>query len=133
MAKAYKCDNCLDLYEGTPAYKEGRIELCSKCVRAIKAFQGSKPFSESDENQYELRGLNMKEIDILRFRCDYEIILSAIKEILDERNQKLENITFKFEKTTLGEEVEVHGYKPNGQVLCRIFIKYEDLVERLNK
>lgn len=77
--------------------------------------------------------LNVKEIDILRFRCDYEIILSAIKEILNERNQKLENITFKFEKTTLGEEVEVHGYEPNDQVRCRIFIKYEDLVEHLNR
>lgn len=75
----------------------------------------------------------MKEIDILRFRCDYEIILSTIKEILKEQNQKLENITFKFEKTTLGEEVEVHGYEPIDQIWCRIFIKYEDLVERLNK
>lgn len=73
----------------------------------------------------------MKEIDILRFRCDYEIILSTIKEILKERNQKLENITFKFEKTTLGEEVEVHGYEPNEQVRCRIFIKYEDLIDAI--
>lgn len=58
MAKAYKCDNCLDFYEGTPAYKEGRIELCSKCVRVIRAFQGSKPFSESDENPYDKYSYN---------------------------------------------------------------------------
>ena len=29
MAKAFKCDNCLELYEETPAYKGDRIEICS--------------------------------------------------------------------------------------------------------
>lgn len=53
MAEAFKCDNCLELFEGTPAYKGDRIELCSKCLRAIKAFRNSKPFNKQDVNPYE--------------------------------------------------------------------------------
>lgn len=75
----------------------------------------------------------MKDIDILRFRCDYEIILSAIIEILHARNQSLEDITFKIEKTTVGEEVVVHGYEPHKHVRCRAYIQYDKLLEYLNK
>lgn len=58
IAKAYKCDNCLELFEGTPAYKNDRLEICSKCLRAIKAFQTKKTFNEPDINPYDKYSYN---------------------------------------------------------------------------
>lgn len=52
MSKAFKCDNCLEIYEGFPAYKGERIELCPKCLRAIKTFRNSKSFNEQDVNPH---------------------------------------------------------------------------------
>lgn len=70
----------------------------------------------------------MKEIDILRFRCDFEIVLSKIKDILQKRGHKFEDISFNFEKTAVGEEVVVHGYRAEDMVRCRVYIKIEDLI-----
>ena len=58
MGRAYKCDNCLKLYGGTPAYKGDRIELCSDCLRKIKSFKNNKFFNNVDVNPHNKYSYN---------------------------------------------------------------------------
>lgn len=52
MSKAFKCDCCLELFEGVPeAVVENMYEICSNCVRVAKIFNKVDPFHSSFHNK----------------------------------------------------------------------------------
>ncbi len=45
MSKAFKCDGCLELYEGEPELTDDiGNDICEKCVRTAKLFSKVDPF-----------------------------------------------------------------------------------------
>lgn len=73
----------------------------------------------------------MKEIDMSRFCRDYKVISTMIRRMLKEQGVKFDDISFSIENTTEGKRVAVHGYDAKMQTRCRAYLKYENLVERL--
>jgi len=48
MSKAFKCDGCLELFEGDPAMKiDENTEICHNCVRTAEIFKKVDPFHSS--------------------------------------------------------------------------------------
>ena len=61
MSKAFKCDSCLELFEGEPELTYDNYEICDRCVRIAKLFNKVDPFetvstgnkkSNEDEPKY---------------------------------------------------------------------------------
>lgn len=57
MSIGYKCDNCLECFAGTSAYRSdnGRIDICPNCMRAISALNKIDPFAfKPDKNKEDI-------------------------------------------------------------------------------
>ena len=49
MSKAYKCDNCLEVFEGSTEYtsEDGMLDFCPSCIRAMRVLGRIEPFALS--------------------------------------------------------------------------------------
>ncbi len=45
MSKAFQCDNCLECFPGAPAHELRDREICSSCLRGLKALGVIDPFA----------------------------------------------------------------------------------------
>lgn len=54
MSKAYCCDNCMELYSGSPAMTDNNgNELCPNCVRIMEIFSHIDPFAGKFETKMD--------------------------------------------------------------------------------